>query len=127
MNPADKRLLLRVAMRMERQAKEAYATAGQTAAAKETRDNIIGDALDLRDYVVREERADATAKATLGDHAVLAIQGGAILVPKVPDERMKDAGAAVLSSDDVHVEAVSKTALAKDVWDAMVFRATNGV
>lgn len=54
MNPADRRLLIRVAQRMERQAKEAYEAAGKTESAKATRDNIVGDVLDLRDFVARE-------------------------------------------------------------------------
>lgn len=58
MNPADRKLLLRVAQRMERQAKEAYEAAGKTEQAKYTRDNIMGDVLDLRDFVARADETD---------------------------------------------------------------------
>ena len=58
MNPVDKKLLIRIADRMERQAKEKYDAAVKAAPARidearRTRDRELGDVLDLREYVAR--------------------------------------------------------------------------
>lgn len=61
MNPVDRNLLLRIARRLEEQAKtdfERDSKLGDEAAiaAKRRRDRELGDAADLRDYM---KRADA--------------------------------------------------------------------
>lgn len=64
MIPVDKKLILRVAARMEQLAKERYDAAlkgnpDRVDEARRTRDRELGDVLDLRTYIEREE---ATAR-----------------------------------------------------------------
>lgn len=75
MNAGDRKLLLRVAARMERAAKEKYAAAPEDRRdeARRTRDNELGDVIDLKEYV---DRADAAERV---------VDNGVAIVPENPD------------------------------------------
>lgn len=92
MDPLDKKLLLRVALRMERSAKETYEAAIKADpktvdAARRTRDRELGDVSDLKDYV---KRAEAETKP-IAEH-----EGAYVMVPETPSVEMIEAGDAVV-------------------------------
>lgn len=98
MSPVDKRLVIRVAARMEQAALEKYeaalkGTPDRVDEARRTRDRELGDVLDLRTYVERAESdaADAarfrflnSGPETLGTKARIICEAWGALNPGKP-------------------------------------------
>lgn len=110
----DKKLLRRVAARLEQLAKEKYdaamaAPGADAKQAKRSRDNEIGDVLDLKDLIVRLERA--APPATFGKIFNVDAKLG-ILVPVDPTPEMLVAGA--------NLEPPAPANDVGDRWKAMI-------